>query len=137
MNKSYKMVIIPAVIIIAVIAGLLIFRSINSKKPKPYTRNPEYTYGEVPEAGIESIFELTGTQAQTAFDSTIIDRENGRDAEQAYGVHMVYSSETSDGGVVAYDNIMYVYSPDKNEKSGVESAVQSEYMKRKREQSSN
>lgn len=110
---------------LTIILTTLLLCGCGSNSKNQYSRNPNYTYGEIPNGGITAIYTLMGEQTQTHYD--VVDSiKTGMK-----GSLNVTTSETNSGGVVAYGGGMYVYSPDKNDKSKVTNALMNEYLSKK------
>lgn len=82
-----------------------------------YSRNPNYTYGELGSGSIEDFYKLTGEKTQGKYEDY---SDFGKGSKGSYYVTV---SETSDGGVVAYGEGIYVYSSDKKDKKDVGTAL--------------
>ena len=100
-----------------------VLSSCNSKSE--YTRNPDYTYGTYENDDIESIYTLNGNPEQYYME----DYSDGV-SKGSQGSYFINVCTTDDGGIIAYGDGLYVYSPDKNDKNSVKNALISECMQR-------
>lgn len=92
-----------------------------------YKRNADYTYGTLTTDGIESVYKLEGTPSQYCVD---IPSGASKGANSSYFINVC---KTDSGGIVAYGEGLYVYSPDKNDKNSVINALISECTRKQKE----
>ncbi len=87
------------------------------------SRNPKYTYGTLENGNIEAVYNLEGNPVQQLVE----DYSKGV-AYGSKGSYFINICETTCGGIVAYGEGKYVYSPDKDDKNGVKNALIQECM---------
>lgn len=112
---------LKALLLAAIITFGVILTGCGSKSE--YTRNSDYTYGKLSNDNIESVYELIGTKTEYSIDDYTDGITTG-----SKGHYFVTISETASGGVVAWGENMYVYSPDKSNIDNVRNALVSELM---------
>ena len=88
------------------------------------SKNPHFTYGTLQNDNIEAVFDLEGNPTQQLVE----DYSQGV-AYGSKGSYFINVCETTSGGVVAYGEGKYVYSPDKNDKDDVRNALIQECVK--------
>ena len=100
------------ILIMLISASSLLLTSCSSDQ------NNEYTYGTYENDDISSVYELVGTPEYRYSQLYADGVKKGVDSNLG-----IYVCETASGGIVAYAEGMYVYSPDKNDKNGVATAL--------------
>ena len=104
--------------ILAVLLALMIMLVTAGCGSDKNGRNPDYEYGTYSN-GIESVFELTGDISKEI--TSAFDRDKGFSSSV-----VVRISETAKGGVVAFAEGVYVYSPEASDKKDVKNSLISE-----------
>lgn len=81
------------------------------------SKNSKYVYGTFQNGDISSVYTLVGNPSQYSLQDYTEGVGKG-----AIGSYFINVCETESGGVVAYGEGMYVYSPDKNDKNDVKNS---------------
>ncbi len=101
---------------------VMLISSINTAKQN--SEKSKYTYGTLESDTIEAVYNLEGNPVQQLVEDYSKGVSYG-----SKGSYFINICETTCGGVVAYGEGRYVYSPDRGDKNGVKNALIQEFMK--------